>query len=269
MPAAPLLVDTHAHLASRVFAPPGELDAILRRAGEAGVTRIVSIGSDLEDSRRNAAIASAHEGVFATVGVHPTSVHEVTEEGWIDELRGLTRLPKVVAIGEIGLDFYHPPQDGSPEAVWRERQDRFFRSQLDLAAELGLPVVIHQRNSSEAVAAVMADYHGRVTAVYHCFNGTAAEARRIVEQGHCVSFTGIVTFPKSTGVQEAARAVPGDRILVETDSPYLAPVPHRGKRCEPAYARLTAECLAGLRGIGFDAFAEATTRNAQRFFGLP
>lgn len=263
------LVDTHAHLASQAFAEPGDLDGILARAREAGVTRIVSISSDWEDSQRNTAIAAAHEGVFAAIGVHPTSVHEVTQPGWIDDLRGLSRKPKVVAIGEIGLDYYHPPQDGSPEEVWRARQDHFFRSQLDLAIELGLPVVIHQRASAQAVAAVMEPYAGRVTAVFHCFNGTPAEADLLLEQGHYVSFTGIVTFPKATEVHEVARLIPDDRLMVETDSPYLAPVPHRGKRCEPAYTRITAERVAALRGVSLDHLAAVTTENARRFFGLP
>ncbi|MCB1076911.1 MAG: TatD family hydrolase [Verrucomicrobiae bacterium] len=263
------LIDTHAHLASQVFREPGELPALLDRAFEAGVTRIISIASDLEDSHRNTEIASEYGGVFATVGVHPTSVHEVTQQGWIDDLRGLSRLPKVVAIGEIGLDFFHPPQDGSPEEVWRALQDRFFRAQLDLAVELDLPVVIHQRNSTQAVAAVMDEYAGKVTAVFHCFSGTPEEARHLLDQGHYLSFTGIVTFPKALDVQEVAKLVPDDRIMAETDSPYLAPVPFRGKRCEPAYTRHTADFIASLRGISSGEFADLTTRNACRFFGLP
>lgn len=263
------LVDTHAHLASHAFAEPGDLPAVIDRAREAGVTRIVSISTELEDSLRNTEIAAAYEGVHAAVGVHPTSVHEVFQEGWIDDLRGLTRLPKVVAIGEIGLDYYHPPQDGSPEAVWRARQDRFFRAQLDLAIELDLPVVIHQRNSAAAVAEVMDGYAGRVRAVFHCFNGTPDEAARLIAQGYLVSFTGIVTFPKALDVQEVARLIPDDRIMVETDSPYLAPVPFRGKRCEPAHTRHTAERLAELRGTTLERLAEQTTQNARNFFGLP
>ncbi|MCB1229457.1 MAG: TatD family hydrolase [Verrucomicrobiae bacterium] len=264
-----MLIDTHAHLASHAFEAEGELDAIIARASEAGVTRIISIGSELEDSARNVQIAAAHEGVFATVGVHPTSVHEVTQEGWVEDLRGLTQLPKVQAIGEIGLDFYHPPQDGSPEDVWRARQDRFFRAQLDLAVELDLPVVIHQRESAEAVGEVLKDYIGKVTAVFHCFNGTPDQARVILDQGHYLSFTGIVTFKSAADVQASARFVPEDRLMVETDSPYLAPVPFRGKRCEPAYTRNTAEFIAELRGIPSETLAQITTSNAERFFRLP
>ncbi len=264
-----MLVDTHAHLASRAFAESGELDAVIARAADAGVTRILSIASELDDSRRNVEIAAAHDGVFATVGVHPTSVHEVTQEGWVDDLRGLSRRPKVQAIGEIGLDFYHPPQDGGPEDEWRARQERFFRAQLDLAVELDLPVVIHQRNSIEAVAEVMRDYAGKVTAVFHCYNGTPEQARPLLDQGHYLSFTGIVTFPKAVEVHESAKFVPEDRLMVETDSPYLAPVPHRGKRCEPAYTRETAVRIAELRGVSFEQIAAITSQNAERFFRLP
>jgi TatD DNase family protein len=263
------LVDTHAHLASRAFAEGGELPSVIERAREAGVTRIVSISSELDDSRRNTGIAAAFDAVHATVGVHPTSVHEVTQEGWIDDLRGLARFPKVVAIGEIGLDYYHPPQDGSPEEIWRTRQDRFFRAQLDLSIELNLPVVIHQRNSAAAVAAVMDDYAGKVRAVFHCFSGTPDEAARLIDQGYFVSFTGIVTFSKALEVQAVAKLIPDDRLMVETDSPYLAPIPFRGKRCEPAHTRFTAERLAELRGVSLERLAELTTRNARNFFGLP
>lgn len=264
-----MLTDTHAHLASTVFSHPGELFGVVERASEAGVTRIVSISSDLTDSRRNVEIAAEFPGVHSTVGVHPTSVHEEEEQGLISDLTGLCRKPKVVAIGEIGLDFYHPPQDGSPEAKWRARQERFFRAQLDLAVVLDLPVVIHQRNSIDAVAAVMGDYAGRVRAVFHCFTGTIPEARRILDHGHLISFTGIATYPKAVEVHEAIRWVPADRFMVETDSPYLAPVPFRGKRCEPAYTRFTAERIAELRGTTLETIASSTTENARKFFGLP
>ena len=264
-----MLTDTHAHLASTVFSYPGELPGIVESAAEAGVTRIVSISSDLTDSRRNVEIAAEFPGVHATVGVHPTSVHEEEEQGLISDLTGLCRKPKIVAIGEIGLDFYHPPQDGSPEAEWRARQERFFRAQIDLAVALDLPVVIHQRNSIDAVAEVMADYAGRVRAVFHCFTGTIPEAQRILDHGHLISFTGIATYPKAVEVHEAIRWVPEDRFMVETDSPYLAPVPFRGKRCEPAYTRFTAERIAELRGTTLEAIAAITTANAMKFFRLP
>ena len=263
-----MLVDTHAHLASAAFEASGELEGLLQRAEEAGVTRVITIGSELEDSRRNLDIAARFPAVSPTVGVHPTSVHEVTESDWIEILRSLAREPGVVAIGEIGMDFFHPPQDGSPEADWHARQESFFRAQLDLAIELDLPVVIHQRDSIEAIRRILADYTGRVTAVFHCFNGAPDLARELLDQGYYLSFTGIVTFPKATEVHESARIVPSDRLMLETDSPYLAPVPFRGKRCEPAYTRNTAEQVAQLRGVTLETLACETTATAERFFRL-
>ena len=264
-----MLVDTHAHLASPVFAEGEEIESLVRRAGEAGVSRIVSIGSDLEDSRRNRELSARFPEVFATVGVHPTSVHEVTDSDWLDQLRTLATQPRVVAIGEIGMDFYHPPQDGSSEADWHARQESFFRAQLDLALELSLPVVIHQRNSVEAIRRILADYPDGPPAVFHCFNGGPELARELLDQGYYLSFTGIVTFPKAVEVHDSARVVPANRLMVETDSPYLAPVPFRGKRCEPAFTRHTAEHLAQLRGVSLEQIASETTATAEAFFGLP
>jgi len=260
------LIDTHAHLASSRF--QGELSEIVSRAKEAGVSRIITIGSDLADSRRNLEIADEFDGVFASVGVHPTSVHEITQQGYLEELTGFARHPKVIAIGEIGLDFYHPPRDGSPEEEWRALQEKFFREQLDLAVELDLPVVIHQRNSAEAVNKVLGEYEGRITAVLHCFSGSTEEAHFLIDQGHYISFTGIVTFKNAREVQETAKSVPDDRIMVETDSPYLAPVPYRGKRCEPAYVRETASHIANLRNISPEDLTATTSENARRFFRL-
>ncbi|MCB1237293.1 MAG: TatD family hydrolase, partial [Verrucomicrobiae bacterium] len=243
-------------------------EEIVARAAAAGVRRIVSIGSDLEDSARNVALASEFPGVLAAVGVHPTSVHEVDEDTYLDALRFLAAEPKVVAIGEIGLDFYHPPQDGSPVEVWRTRQERFFRAQLELAESMGLPAVIHQRECAAEVDAVLRDYDGRVRVVLHCFNGGAAAVRDVTHRGRWVSFTGIATFPKATEVHEAVVAAPEGRFMLETDAPYLAPVPYRGKRCEPAHVRHTAERVADLRGCSLQAISAATERTATEFFRM-
>lgn len=263
-----MLVDTHAHLASSVFAEEEEVAAVVQRAMEADVSRIVTIGSDLEDSRRNLELSRQFPGVHPTVGVHPTSVHEVTQPDWQDQLRTMATEPGVVAIGEIGMDFFHPPQDGSSEEDWHARQETFFRAQLDLAIELSLPVVIHQRNSVDAIRRILTDYPDGPTAVFHCFNGAPDLARELLDRGYFLSFTGIVTFPKAVEVHESARIVPADRLMVETDSPYLAPVPFRGKRCEPAYTRNTAEHIAQLRGVPFEQIASETTSTAEGFFGL-
>lgn len=259
------IIDTHAHLASRQLL--GETQAILDRAAAAGVGRIITIGSDTEDSAENVRLAARFDPIYATVGVHPTSIHEVPEN-WLDEIRRLAAQPKVQAIGEIGLDYFHPPKDGSDVVSWRARQADFFTRQLDLAIELSLPVVIHQRECSTEVLEIMRNYAGKIRAVFHCFTGSTEDGRGLLDLGFHVSFTGVTTFKSAANVAECAAALPLDRIMVETDSPYLAPVPFRGKRCEPAYVLHTAEFIAQQRGISLEAFAEATTATAVEFFEL-
>lgn len=262
------LFDTHAHLASSKFAE--DLDAVVTRAREAGVSRIVTIACDLEDSAENLALARRFEGVFPTAGIHPLYVHEPGHsEEWKSELRQLASSGQFVAIGEIGLDYFHPPQDGGSEADWRGLQREFFEAQLSLAGELGLPAVIHQRESADDVMAVLRNFPD-VRAVLHCFNGSRDQAEAALEMGLFLSFTGILTFPKAEEVREVAAACPLDRIMVETDCPYLAPVPYRGKRCEPHMVSHTAETLGTLHGLSLPEIADATTGNAQKFFhGLP
>lgn len=268
-----MLTDTHAHLASRQFSD--DLPNVIQRADEAGVTRIISIGTDLEDNRRNLEITDQFDNVFVTLGVHPTSVHEITDNDWLDQIRIWSEHSKVVAIGEIGLDYFHPPQDGSSTENWRDRQEQFFRAQLDLAADLHLPAVIHQRDKNGEnqcqtdLLKIISDYENRVKAVFHCFTGTLEQAQPFLDQGHLISFTGIATFKSAKELQETATTAPEDRFMLETDSPYLAPVPYRGKRCEPAYTRHTAEHIASLRGISLEEIAELTTLNADRFFAFP
>lgn len=257
------LVDTHAHLANSKLVH--ETGALLATAAAEGVTRVVSIGSDTLDSTRNVELAAAHEGIFAAAGVHPTSIHEVPGD-WLAIIRALLDRPKVVALGEIGLDHYHPPQDGSSVADWRARQVHFFRSQLDLAVEKGFPVVIHQRECAPEVLEIMRAYAGRLSAVFHCFTGSRPEAEELIRLGFHLSFTGVVTYPSAATLAECASSLPLDRIMVETDAPYLTPVPHRGSRNEPAYVRHTAAFLAQKRGIPLEEFAAATTRTALRFF---
>ncbi len=267
-----MLIDTHAHLASNQFSD--DLPDTIGRSIDAGVTRIISIATDLDDSWRNIEIATSHDAVHATVGVHPTSVHGITDNSWIQRIREWADHPRVVAIGEIGLDYFHPPRDGSEPSAWRELQIKCFRSQLDLAVELQMPVVIHQRdkNGSDLCASdlqkIIADYRGRIQAVFHCFTGSPEQARTVLDQGHLISFTGIATFPSAKDLQNTARQVPPDKFMLETDSPYLAPVPFRGKRCEPAHTRHTAEHIASLRQTSVEKIAAATTANAERFFKL-
>jgi len=257
------LTDTHAHLASSRF--EGDREALVDRALAAGVARIITIACDLEDSATNLELAARFPSVSPTAGIHPLYVHELPEGDWIGELEDLATRPGIAAIGEIGLDYYHPPGDGGSERDWRIRQREVFEAQLDLAGKLELPVVIHQRDSAEDVAEVLSGFPG-VRAVLHCFNTGPGEAEAALAAGHYLSFTGIATFPKAEEVREAAAVVPLDRLMVETDCPYLAPVPFRGKRCEPAHVVHTAATLAGVHGLSPEEFARRTTETASEFF---
>jgi TatD DNase family protein len=280
------LIETHAHLDYPDFAP--DLEGVISRAAEAGVTRIISIGTGLESSRRAVALAERFPNVFAVVGIHPTNV---TEEGldFLPALGELARHPKVVAIGETGIDYHHLPEELQlpkvadvdsallaqshgdqerliAEGAWKSAQADAFRMQLDLAVELGLNVVIHQRSAWEDTLEVLRPYTGKLRGVFHCFGGTPEEAAEVAALGHLVSFTGIITFKNAEQVRLTAAAVSADGYMVETDCPYLAPVPYRGKRAEPAHTRLVAEKIAEVRGITLEEVAEATTRTAEGFF---
>lgn len=259
------LIETHAHLDYPDFVP--DLEGVIARAAEAGVTRIISIGTGLESSRRAVALAERFPNVHAVVGIHPTNVEE---EGlsFGPALRELARHPRVVGIGETGVDHHHLPEgsEGAALDAWKARQADAFGIQLDLAVELGLNVVIHQRSAWEPTLEVLRPYTGKVRGVFHCFGGTPAEAAEIATLGHLVSFTGIITFKNAEQVRLTAAAVPADGYMVETDCPYLAPVPHRGKRAEPAHTRLVAEKIAEVRGISLEEVAVATTRTAESFF---
>lgn len=259
------LTDTHAHLATARFA--GEVPGILARSREAGVGRIVSISCDLDDVEANLDLAAAYAGVFATAGIHPCYVHEPGPVDWRERLRRLSERPKIVAIGEIGLDFYHPPEDGSETAAWRRLQESIFEEMLQLAQDLHLPAVIHSRESTPAVLDVLARFPA-VRAVLHCFTGTPAEAEEALAAGHFLSFTGVITYPKADDVRATAAVVPLDRLMIETDAPYLAPVPFRGKSCEPAMVRHTCQRLAEIHGLSTEEMTVATSRNAETFFGL-
>lgn len=283
----PVLTDTHAHLDYPDFA--ADFDEVLARAAAAGVHRIVTIATGAESSRRAVALAEKHAGVFAVVGVHPSNVAEEASD-WPDVIRSLAAHPKVVAIGETGLDYHHLPSEklgGAPaisallaempqdseaaivDGAYKAAQAEAFAIQLDLAVECGKNVVIHQRDAWDDTLRILSEYTGRLRGVFHCFGNTPDQAREILALGHLVSFTGIVTFKNAPLVHEVAASVPLDALLVETDCPYLAPVPHRGGRCEPAHTRLVAEKIAALRGIGLDEVARTTERTADAFFRFP
>lgn len=281
-----MLIDTHAHLDYPDFAD--DLEGVVQRATEAGVTRIISIGTGLESSRRAIALAERFPNVFAVVGVHPTNVQDEVGD-FLPVLRELASHPKVAAIGETGLDYHRLPSENletSPtfaalqaelnedmeaavmDGAYKDAQAEAFRVQLDLAVELGLNVVIHQRDAWDDTLDILKGYTGKVRGVYHCFGNRPDQAAELIGLGHLVSFTGIVTFKNAALVRESAVSVPADAFMVETDCPYLAPVPHRGGRCEPAHTRLVAERIALERNCSIEELARDTTRTAEKFFRL-
>lgn len=260
------LTDTHAHLASARFA--GQVGEVIARAAASGVSRIVTISCDVEDSLTNLTLARSYPGVYPTAGIHPSYVHEIEEATWFEDIRRIASEPEVVAIGEIGMDYYHPPGDGGSVEAWRDRQRRIFEQLLQLALDLGKPVVVHQRECGDDVIEVLANFPG-VTAVLHCFTGTIDEAERALAMGHYLSYTGVLTYKNGEAIREAARITPLDRVMVETDAPYLAPVPFRGKSCEPAMVEFTARTLADIHGLSYEEICQVTSRNASTFFGLP
>jgi TatD DNase family protein len=248
------VTDTHAHLDA--CAEPA--DELVARALEAGVERIVSVGSGLDSCRETLAIAGRHDGVFAALGIHPHQAAE-PDATRLDELRELLADERAVAVGETGLDFY---RDYAP----RDRQRELFEHQLELAGELGKTVVVHTREASAETAAALEPFAG--TVVLHCFS--APELLPVaLERGYYVSFAGNVTYPKAEELREAARAVPGEQLLAETDSPYLAPQPRRGRPNEPANVVHTVAALAEARGEDATELAARLDANASAAFGLP
>ena len=248
------MIDTHAHLDA--CAEPA--DDLVSRAREAGVRRIVSVGTGIDSCRETLEIAARHEGVFAALGIHPHEAGE-PDAGRLDELRELLADKRAVAVGETGLDFY---RDYAPH----DRQRELFERQLELAAELGKTVVVHTRAASDETAAALAPFGG--TVVLHCFS--APELLGVaLDRGYYVSFAGNVTYPKAEELRDAARAVPSERLLAETDSPYLAPQPRRGRPNEPANLVHTVAALAEARGEDTAELAAQIEANASAAFGLP
>lgn len=251
------LVDTHCHLDFPDYRD--DLPAVLARAREAGVSRIVTVGIDLATSRAAVELAAHDPALFATAGVHPHHVRELTA-GDYALLRELAGHPRVVAYGEIGLDYV---KEYSPPAMQREH----FLRQVALAGELALPLVIHDREAHADTLAILREALPlSAGGVLHCFSGDAAFAEEVLGLGFYISIPGVVTFPKAGVMQEAVRQVPLDRLLLETDGPFLAPVPRRGKRNEPALMLHTARKVAELKGVSLAEVARATTANAERLF---
>lgn len=249
------MIDTHAHLDA--FEDAAE---VLARARAAGVGRVVSVGTTVDSCRATLALSEAEDGVFAALGLHPHEAGRVGD-GELDELRSLLAHPKAVAVGETGLDYY---RDRAP----RDRQARAFRAQAELAAEVGKPLVVHTRAADEDTVAALRTHASGAPVVLHCFS-SAALLSAALEHGWYVSFAGNVTYPKAPELRWAAERVPADRLLAETDSPYLAPQPVRGKRNEPAFVAHTVAALAEARGEDARALEEQIDRNATAVFSLP
>lgn len=252
------MIDTHCHLTDPRLGE--QLDAVLSRAAAAGVDRIITIGTDLADDQRCLETCQNRPALRCAIGVHPTYVEDVPFEQ-LPLLRQMHANPAVVALGECGLDYHYGRE-------LREKQVQFFQFQLALAIEVGKPVVIHCREAFEDCLAVLGDFPA-ARAIFHCFTGTAAEARRVLERGYLVGFTGVVTFKNCGELAEVARLVPPDRFVVETDAPWLSPEPmRRHKTNEPAWVMHTAAAVARLRGMPLEALDSITSANAERFFSM-
>jgi TatD DNase family protein len=253
-----MLVDAHLHLDAPAF--DADRGAVLARAEAAGVGLMVSAGTSLEGSRQALALAERYPRVRAAVGVHPESADRVDDDA-LEALGALARHPRVVAIGEVGLDYVRA-------RVARPRQVSAFRAQVRLAVRAGLPVVVHDREAHEDVERILRE-EGAVRVVCHCFSGPPETAVRWAEAGWTISLAGPLTFAHAGSLRDVARRVPPDRLLVETDAPYLAPAPMRGRRCEPAFLVHTVRALAELRGVEYDRVEAILERNARAVFGVP
>ncbi len=251
-------IDAHCHLEDDAFGD--DLDAVIARAYAAGVQAMVTAGADLASSRAALAIAEKYDRVYAAVGIHPENA-ETCDEAALAELRTLARHPKVVAIGEIGLDFHYA--DGAPHAA----QELALTAQLDLAQDLGKPVVLHDRDAHAELMELLQRREGRPGGMLHCFSGGSVMARQAIDLGFYISVAGNITFPNARTLREVVRALPLGHILVETDAPYLAPQPRRGRRNEPAFVALTGAHLAELLNLDLAVLQETVRQNSRALFG--
>lgn len=255
-----MLIDSHCHL--DYYTQPGEQEEVVARAMAAGVGEMVTIGVTFEQSRQAVQIAEKFDNVWACVGIHPNHAAEVLPIVEPEALAALAEHPKVIGIGESGLDYFydHAPKDA---------QVQNFRANIRAAQISGLPLCIHARDADDDVAQILREEQergGKIAFLLHCFSSSMALAQAALDMGGYISFSGMVTFPKGQNVRDVAVQIPLERLLVETDSPYLAPVPLRGKRNEPAYTAYTAKFLSELKGLSEDALAELTTRNFRTLF---
>jgi TatD DNase family protein len=245
---------------------------VVRRAAEAGIGVIITLAAALEECEAVLKLAERFPAVFAAVGVHPHAAG-ASPEDVAGALTEFAKHPKVVAIGEAGMDYHYLPsrmqQRPDLDAPAKTSQRRVFAQQLELAARLDKPIVIHLRECAEDLLELVAPYRGRLRGVFHCFSEGEGVARRVVEMGFHVSFSGMLTFKKNEALRAVAAQLPAERVMVETDCPYMSPEPHRHKRCEPAFVVHTAAALAVARGVAVETVARQTTENAARLFRLP
>jgi TatD DNase family protein len=254
------LIDTHCHLTFGQLA--ADVEGVLERSAAAGVRRWITVGTDAGENARVVELAESHKNVYAAVGVHPHEAKDAREDSFT-QIEGFARKAKVVAIGETGLDFHY---DFSP----RDVQKRVFVRQIEIASETGLPLIVHSREAFDETAEILDEYGGgSKKVVYHCFSGGVDEAKALLDKGYSLSFTGVLTFKNAGAIREAAKFVGYDRMMLETDCPYMSPEPVRKQKTnEPAFMVQTARFIAELKGVGIEELAEAVTRTSEEFFGL-
>lgn len=252
-----MLYDSHAHLDDPQF--DADRDAVIQKIKDAGVVYLNNIGADMKTSAASIKLAEKNEFIYAAVGVHPSETTDMTESD-IEELRRMAAHPKAVAIGEIGLDYHY-------EDTNKELQKKWFRRQLELAKELDMPVVIHDRESGGECIAILKEM-GITNGVMHCYSGSAETAKELLDMGFHISFTGVLTFKNAKKAVQAVSVIPMDRLMIETDCPYMAPEPYRGTRNDSSYVGRVAEKMAEIKGISVTEVERITCENAKRFFGI-
>ena len=255
------MIDTHCHLTFQEL--ENDIDAVLKRSADAGVTQWITIGTDTKHNEKAAKMARSYENMYAAVGIHPHYAKDITA-GDIKVLEELAAGEKIVAVGETGFDFHY---NFSPA----QQQKELFIKHLEIAKKLKLPVVIHSRNAFDETINVLDEFDGSIEkVVFHCFGGDVAQAKVVIDRGYYISFTGVVTFKSADMARDVVRNVPAERIMLETDCPYMSPVPVRKQQInEPALMVYTAKFIAELKGVDFDSFAELTTKTSKDFFNLP
>lgn len=252
------LYDSHAHLDDERF--DQDREEIIKSLKANGISLVINPGADMKSSRKALELADLYPNIYAAVGIHPQEASEYDSED-LEIIRKWSENPKVVAIGEIGLDYYYGKNN-------KEEQIKLFREQIKLASEMSLPVIIHMRDATEDTYNILKEFEGKVRGVMHCYSGSLEMSELFMELGYYISLAGVVTFKNAKTAKEVAKNIPLERLLIETDSPYLTPEPNRGKRNEPKYVKHVADKICELRGISLVEFSEITRRNTEELFGL-